>query len=161
MDSTGKRFHLNRDGEGELFRPTAVPHAGRLAQRLLRLESSVAITQEPIRHCSRRRTHEIHNRSREVYGTPRVHTELRATGIRCCRNQVARLIRQEGTNGCLRGSKKHSTRWDGSALPAPGLGPSGLRRCSARQTVGCGHHLHPYRGGLPVSSFRAGCLSHR
>lgn len=31
---------------------------------------------------------EIHNRSRRIYGYPRVHAELRALGVRCSRKRV-------------------------------------------------------------------------
>ncbi len=34
---------------------------------------------------------EIHGRSRKTYGSPRVHTELRAVGVRCGCKRVARL----------------------------------------------------------------------
>ena len=36
----------------------------------------------------------IHAASRETYGSPRVHAELRAQGVPCCRNTVAKLMRQ-------------------------------------------------------------------
>jgi putative transposase len=36
----------------------------------------------------------IHAASRETYGSPRVHAELRAQGVRCCRNTVAKLMRR-------------------------------------------------------------------
>ena len=36
----------------------------------------------------------IHAASRETYGAPRVHAELRAQGVSCCRNTVAKLMRQ-------------------------------------------------------------------
>lgn len=32
--------------------------------------------------------HEIHERSRETYGSPRVHAELRSIGVRCGRKRV-------------------------------------------------------------------------
>lgn len=65
--------------------------------------------------------HEIHQRSHRTYGSPRVHAELRAMGIRCGRKRVARLMRKEGLRGCLRGRRKRTTRRDGSAVPAPDL----------------------------------------
>lgn len=37
---------------------------------------------------------EIHTASRQTYGAPRVHAELRAQGVSCCRNTVAKLMRQ-------------------------------------------------------------------
>ncbi len=38
----------------------------------------------------------IHAASRETYGAPRVHAELTATGERCGKNRVARLMHQAG-----------------------------------------------------------------
>ncbi len=37
------------------------------------------------------RIREIHERSRETYGSPRVHAELRFLGARCSRKRVARI----------------------------------------------------------------------
>jgi len=40
------------------------------------------------------RIRDVHTASRETYGAPRVHAELRAQGVACCRNTVAKLMRQ-------------------------------------------------------------------
>ncbi len=64
---------------------------------------------------------EIHSRSRQVYGYPRVHAELRALGVRCSRKRVARLMREAGLRGCLRARKKRTTRRDLYAAPVPDL----------------------------------------
>jgi putative transposase len=40
------------------------------------------------------RIREVHEVSRQTYGAPRVHAELHAQGVSCCRNTVARLMRQ-------------------------------------------------------------------
>ncbi|MCA1740619.1 MAG: IS3 family transposase [Actinobacteria bacterium] len=64
---------------------------------------------------------EVHHRSRQIYGYPRVHAELRALGVRCSRKRVARLMRKAGLRGCLRGRKKRTTRRDPHATPAADL----------------------------------------
>ncbi|WP_273888247.1 IS3 family transposase [Rubrobacter naiadicus] len=68
---------------------------------------------------------EMHKRSRETYGYPRVHAELRALGIRCGRCRVARLMRETGIRGCVRGRKRRTTRRDPRATPAQDLVKSG------------------------------------
>ena len=64
---------------------------------------------------------EIHSRSRETYGYPRVHAELRSLGVRCGRRRVARLMRAAGLRGCMRGKERRTTRRDPRAAPAPDL----------------------------------------
>jgi putative transposase len=64
---------------------------------------------------------EIHSRSRETYGYPRVHAELRSLGIGCGRRRVARLMKAAGLRGCTRGRKRRTTRRDSRAAPAPDL----------------------------------------
>jgi putative transposase len=64
---------------------------------------------------------EVHERSRGIYGYPRVHAELRALGVRCSRKRVARLMRKAGIKGCRRGRKKRTTRRDPHATPAADL----------------------------------------
>jgi putative transposase len=54
--------------------------------------------------------HEIHQRSLETYGSPRIHAELRSIGVRCSRKRVARLMRKEGLEGCVRGRRKRPAR---------------------------------------------------
>ena len=36
----------------------------------------------------------VHKEARSVYGSPRVHRELKAQGVPCCENTVAKLMRQ-------------------------------------------------------------------
>jgi hypothetical protein len=43
----------------------------------------------------------IHARSRQTYGAPRVHAELRICGEHRCRTRIARLMRRAGTAGRL------------------------------------------------------------
>ena len=64
---------------------------------------------------------EIHGRSQQTYGYPRVHAELRSLGVRCGRRRVARLMRAAGLWGCMRSKKRGTTRRDPRAAPAPDL----------------------------------------
>jgi putative transposase len=64
---------------------------------------------------------EVHLRSRETYGSPLVHAELRAMGVRCGRRRVARLMRVAGLRGCMRAKKRRTTHRDPRPAPAPDL----------------------------------------
>ena len=44
----------------------------------------------------------VHRRSRGTYGSPRVHAELRARGIRCSEKRVARVMQGEGLRARVR-----------------------------------------------------------
>jgi putative transposase len=64
----------------------------------------------------------IHERSRQSYGSPRVHAELRALGTRCSRKRVERLMRKAGLQGCIRGRRtRATTRTSQRARPAEDL----------------------------------------
>jgi putative transposase len=61
------------------------------------------------------------NRSRQTYGSPRVHAEVRSLGVRYGRRRVARLMKAAGLRGCMRGKKRRTTRRDPGDAPAPDL----------------------------------------
>lgn len=65
--------------------------------------------------------YEIYLRSRRTYGTPRVHAELRALGVRCGRKRVARLMRGAGLVGAHRRRPPRTTRRDRDLASAPDL----------------------------------------
>lgn len=59
--------------------------------------------------------------NRGVYGSPRVHAELSAQGIRCGRKRVARLMRQQGLAGRKAAQRTSTTHSDPQAQVAPNL----------------------------------------
>ena len=65
----------------------------------------------------------VHRDSRETYGAPRVHAELRSLGVRCGRKRVARLMRAAGLTGCGGRRRIRTTRQStvGRAPAAPDL----------------------------------------
>ena len=64
----------------------------------------------------------VHATSRETYGSPRIHAELRATGHRHGRKRIARLMRGAAVTGASRRRKGvTTTRRDKNARPAPDL----------------------------------------
>lgn len=50
----------------------------------------------------------IHQESRKTYGSPRVWAELRARGLRCSRNRVARLMQRAGIQAVMRRRYRHT-----------------------------------------------------
>lgn len=63
----------------------------------------------------------VHRVTRGVYGSPRVHAELRARGYRCGRHRVARLMRQEGIKARQRRVFKRTTNSSHRLPVAPNL----------------------------------------
>ena len=63
----------------------------------------------------------IHERSRQTYGSPRIHRALRAEGTRVGRKRVARLMNEAALAGVTRRKSTITTRRDRSARPAPDL----------------------------------------
>ena len=69
-----------------------------------------------------KRVRTVHASSRQTYGAPRVHAELRAGGKRHGRKRVARLMREAGLAGASRRrAGVTTTRRDKEARPAPDL----------------------------------------
>ncbi len=64
---------------------------------------------------------ECHATSRGTDGSPRVHADLRAQGIRVGRKRVIRLMRSKGLKGSKRRGWVRTTEADPSAVAAPNL----------------------------------------
>jgi putative transposase len=65
--------------------------------------------------------HDIHRRSRQTYGMPRVHAELAEQGVRVGGKRVARLMKAAGLQGVSRRKWVTTTVRDADARPAPDL----------------------------------------
>jgi transposase InsO family protein len=63
----------------------------------------------------------VHQRSRKVYGSPRVHEELKARGVRVGRKRVARLMREKGLEGRRKRRFKRTTDSKHNGPIAPNL----------------------------------------
>lgn len=64
----------------------------------------------------------IHRSSRETYGAPRVHAELRIDhGIFCGKKRIARLMKAAGLEGCHRRRRHSLTRRSATGRGAPDL----------------------------------------
>ena len=77
-----------------------------------------------------KRVRTVHASSRQTYGAPRVHADLKAQGERHGRKRIARLMRDAGETGtvcaglvgaCHRHGGPTTTRRDKEARPAPDL----------------------------------------
>jgi len=63
----------------------------------------------------------IHMKSRQTYGSPRIHAELRAEGVLCNHKRVARLMRLEGIQGRCKRRKVITTNSNHTFPIAPNL----------------------------------------
>ena len=63
----------------------------------------------------------IFETSHHTYGSPRIHAELKAHGVRCSRQQVARLMRQAGLSAITPRRRVQTTQSDGRPPSARNL----------------------------------------
>jgi putative transposase len=56
----------------------------------------------------------VHQESRETYGSPRVYRELKARGVTCSENRVARLMREHNIKAKTRRKRRVTTKRDES-----------------------------------------------
>ena len=82
-----------------------------------RLPSSRSIADRELGHLIRA----IHERSRGVYGVPRIHAELQDEGRHVGRERIARLMRAQGLEGVSRRKRVRTTRPGKSPRAVPDL----------------------------------------
>lgn len=61
----------------------------------------------------------IHGQKRKTYGSPRIHKELNENGVKCSRNRVARIMKQEGVRAIAPRKYKATTDSKHSLPVAP------------------------------------------
>jgi putative transposase len=65
---------------------------------------------------------QVHQASRQTYGSPRIHASLKRQAVTCSRKRVARLMRLHGMRGAApRRRRPRTTQRQAGALPAPNL----------------------------------------
>lgn len=96
---------------------------------------------------------QIHRRSRQTYGSPRVHAELRATGTRCSCKRAERLMREAGFIGCMRGKRKSITRQGKGMAPAEDLLKRDFRATEAERVRVASITYVPTREGFLYLAF--------
>jgi putative transposase len=63
----------------------------------------------------------VYKESRETYGSPRIHAELRELGEACSRKRVSKIMRQAGIMAKMKKRFKVTTRANPKAMPAPNV----------------------------------------
>jgi len=63
----------------------------------------------------------IHKASRNTYGSPRIHAELREEGETCSRNRVSKIMKKSGIAAKMKKRFKVTTKANPKAIPAPNL----------------------------------------
>jgi hypothetical protein len=61
----------------------------------------------------------LHQRSRQTYGSPRIHADLQEKGQKVSRKRVARLMREAGIQARRKQGYKNTTQRDSSHKTAP------------------------------------------
>lgn len=79
------------------------------------------------------RIEQVFEQNRQVYGSPRLHAELQAQGIRCGRKRIVRLMQELNLSARRPDRRMVTTRSDPSAQVAPNL----LRRDFTAQAANC------------------------
>lgn len=63
----------------------------------------------------------IHKASRNTYGSPRIHAELREDGETCSRKRIAKIMNEAGVVAKMKKRFKVTTRANPDAIPAPNI----------------------------------------
>jgi len=84
-----------------------------------------------------------HQRSNEVYGSPKTHKDLVADGECCSVKRVARLMKQADIQSKLRRKFVVTTNSKNTTAPAPDLLQHDFKTEQPGGCLGIGYHLYP------------------
>ena len=99
---------------------------------------------------------QVHRASQARYGSPRIHAELQATGVRCSRKRVARLMRAQQLAGQRR---RHFRVVTTDTRHADPVAPNHLARQFAVATIGASAAILP--GHCLDDQWKAHCVDIR
>lgn len=89
--------------------------------------------------------------NRQVYGSPRIHADLKEQGKRCARKRVARLMRELGLTARRPTHRTITTKSEKGAQVAENLLQRDESRRSTQHEMGDGYDLHLDFRGMVVS----------
>src|SRR6266536_5628842 len=99
-----------------------VPGAGGVGERILRLVQTGTQPAKALEDALlAEQVKRAFENNRCVYGSPRVHAELRAQGLHCARKRVARLMREQGLFARRPRHRRMTTHSEQGAQVAPNL----------------------------------------
>jgi putative transposase len=93
--------------------------------------------------------------NRRVYGSPRIHADLKEQGRHCARKRVARLMRELGLTARRPTHRTITTKSEKGAQARGKPAPARLQCRSTQHEMGHGYDLHLDFRGLVVSRNRA------
>ena len=89
--------HLNRYKTNSVCNVLKVSRSGYYAWKIRRPSKRDLNNEELLNHIRN-----VHSKSRELYGSPRITAELHDEGIRCGKNRIARIMKSNGIRAKLR-----------------------------------------------------------
>ncbi len=88
--------------------------------------------------------------NRQVYGSPRIHAELKEQGVHCGRKRVARLMRERGINVKPKRRKVKTTDSNHNNPVAPNLLKRDFTADAPNTRVGSRYYWHWNRRGMAL-----------
>ena len=91
-----------------------------------------------------------HQRSRKTYGSPRVHRELKAQGVRVGKKRIERLMRENGLQGRSKATLQAHDGLEARRPHRPQHSRPEVLQTRAEPSLGHRRHSHRHRRGVAV-----------